>query len=76
MWAFSARIFSRVPINSKCDVPMVVITPQVGFTTLAIRAISPGILTPISMTAAVCSGSIWHMVMGTPTWLLALPRVL
>ena len=54
---------------------MLVITAQVGFTTAAMRAISPGMLTPISTTAAVWSFFRPHTVMGTPTWLFWFPAV-
>ena len=52
---FSAMMFSRDFINSMWDTPMLVMTAQVGFTTAAMRAISPGMETPISTTAAVWS---------------------
>ena len=39
------------------------------------RAISPGMLTPISTMAASSSGVMRRTVMGRPIWLFALPAV-
>ena len=54
---------------------MFVITATVGFATRAMRAISPGMLTPISTTAASSSGAMRSTVIGRPIWLFALPAV-
>ena len=72
---FSFMMFSRVFMNSMCDTPMFVMTAMFGFATFAMRAISPGMLTPISTTAASSSGVMRRTVMGRPIWLFALPAV-
>ncbi len=54
---------------------MFVMTACVAFTTAEIFSISPGMLTPISTTAAWFSFFRVQTVIGTPTWLFEFPCV-
>ena len=74
--ALPRKMFSRVPKNSMCATPTLVIRQMVGCAMADRRRISPGWLVPISMMASSCSGSSRNSVSGTPVWLFRLPGVL
>ena len=57
------------------EIPILVITAQLGAAISARRLISPKSLIPISTTATSCSGSRRNIVSGNPTWLLWFPSV-
>lgn len=72
---FSRAMFSREPMYSMWEVPMLVMMPIFGRVMSHSGASSPGWFMPISHTAASSAGEAWRMLRGTPMWLFRLPFV-
>ena len=66
---------SREPNPCRCAFPTLVMSPKLGHTSFTSVSISPGLLAPISITAARVSPLMRNRVRGTPIWLLRLPSV-
>ncbi|GFI59737.1 hypothetical protein IMSAG044_00627 [Lactobacillaceae bacterium] len=77
-WAisiFASAILSRVPKNSICASPIIVITAMSGFTSLLKKSSWPKRSMPISTTTASVLDSMLRSVTGTPISLLKLAYV-